>query len=51
MIKNGCGHSGHTNLKLAVSEEVIYGVNWYELRKAKIYVSFGVGVIQDGLVF
>ena len=26
-VKNGCGHSGHTTLKLAVSEEQIDGIN------------------------
>ena len=28
-VKNGCGHSGHTTLKLAVSEEQIDGINSY----------------------
>ena len=29
MVKNGCGHSGLTTLKLALSQEGIDGVSWF----------------------
>ena len=29
MVRNGCGQSGHGTLKLAVSEELIDGMNCF----------------------
>ena len=29
LIKNGCDHSGLKTLKLAISQEGIYGINWF----------------------
>ena len=29
LVKNGCGHSGLRILKLAVSQEGNYGINWF----------------------
>ena len=29
LVKNGCGHSGHRTLKLAVSQEGVTGINWF----------------------
>ena len=42
MVENGWGHSGHSTLKLAVSQKEIAGINWflvcwYKFRKAKNY--------------
>ena len=54
MVKDGCGHSGHRTLKLAVSQEWMDGINWfsacwYKLRKAKFNFShFWLGVVRNG---
>ena len=29
VVINGCAHSGHRNLKLAVSNKGINGINWF----------------------
>ena len=42
MVKTGCGHSGLATLKLAVSEEAIFGINWFlyiDTRSGKLKVS------------
>ena len=54
MVKSGCGYSGHKNLKLAVYQEGINGINWfftcwYKLRKIKSSLSnFYLGVVKNG---
>ena len=51
----GCEHSGHRTLKLAVSQEVINGINksfawWYKFRKAKSYCdNYWVCLIENEL--
>ena len=53
MVKNGCGHSGHWMLKLALSLESRNKIKWffacwYYFRKVKIYVNyFWVGLVKN----
>ena len=54
VVKNGCGHSGLSTLKLVVAQEGIYGINWflvcwYKFRKVKSYLNnFGVVMVISG---
>ena len=53
MVKNGCGNSDLRNLKLAVSQEAIDGINlmfvyWYKFRKPKSFFNnFLVAVVKN----
>ena len=53
MVKNGCGQSGNTTLKLTVYQECTEGVNrffecWCKFRKAKNYFNdFWVGEVKN----
>ena len=52
MVKNGCGQSGHGNLKLTVPQKWTNGINWffsswYKFRRAKSWFNdFGGGCSQ-----
>ena len=54
MVKNGHSHCSHRTLKLAVSQEIINGINWfwlclYKFRKAKSYFNnFWVVMVKNG---
>ena len=57
MVKNGCGQSGHSTLKLAVSQEWIDGRNWFfscwcKFRKAKSFFNDSwVGLVKNAWSF
>ena len=54
MVKNGCGQSGHGNLKLTVPQKWTNGINWffsswYKFRRAKSWFNdFGVDAVKNG---
>ena len=55
IVKKGCSPSGHGTPKLTVSQDWIYGMNWFfaywcKLRKAKSYFAdFVVALVKMGM--